>query len=147
VCTLYVSPAYTPTLPSLGGALVISMVTSSGNRSPPRSLMPSLHGIELVLLGTRSTCLSRSSAASPVLMLSILLNRTTWESHTEQAQTSTMRPWWRLHPSVHQTHRAWTVARHGFAGTSGSTRLAKASRRWTYGTPLLVVNVLWGMTT
>jgi hypothetical protein len=103
---LYVSLVYTPTHPSLGGVLVISMVTSSGNRSPPQSLMPSLRGIELVLLATRSTCLYRSSVASPGLTSSILLNRTTWEFRTEQAQISTMRPWQRPHLSVHQTPRA-----------------------------------------
>ncbi len=82
----------TATQPYLGGALVISMVTSSGNQNRPRGPMPYLRGIELALLATRNTCHSRSSVASPGLMLSILPNRTTWESRTEQAQTSTMRP-------------------------------------------------------
>jgi len=69
---------------------VISMVTSSGNQSRPPSQTPSLRGIELALLVTRSTCHSRSSVASPGLMSSTLLNRITWESRTEQALTSTM---------------------------------------------------------
>jgi hypothetical protein len=92
--------------PSADGALVILTAISSGNRSRPRSLMPSLRGIGLVLLATLSICPSKSFVASLGLMSSIHLNHTTRDSHIASAQISTTCPWRRLSLSVCQTHHA-----------------------------------------